>query len=1087
LTSGWKTEGPDGILTKSDSSKEGQKDSSAPFLKTGRKMGVEGYMNWTEAFQRLGIEATKDERAVKNAYREKLAVTNPEDHPEGFKLLRAAYEEACRYAKEAGDAPEEEKPRDTTPSGLWMERVEKIYGNILSRQDVALWKELFDDDTFLSLEDEENCRIKFFRFLMEHFKLPTQVWKLLDKKLAITEGAGKLREKLPAHFVRYICGKCERGEDVEFDQFEGPAEADYDLFLQYYDRCWQALQEKDTEEAAQCLQSADALGIRHPVLEICRANLYFQQGRAEEAAALLEEERKKYPGDGMIGYNLAEILWEAGGSAAGEETDFSKEDGAGRAGKEGIPDSRAESYRRRAAEIFLELKAGNESHYMANIRLTEWYYTQKQYREAKRCAEKVLAAGGDDAFMALLGRVNAQIERELEAKYRETKDWEPALELCWCYLQDGKIARGIKLAVEIEKSLPPEKETEFDGLLAKLYVEQAEYEDSITMSQYWEASLEKRLADPERAEKRDVDRLRQAHLIRMQCYHNLGYLERENFELAIREAESVLEGGMKDVGILLEMAQIYAEMDEFERSLELSDRLVEEYQVFAAYAPALEVHKKQLNARGVVQAAGQCIRYFPTFSKAYEYLAKVYLDLEYREELEKVLADAEKNGVKSVILDAYRFQMDHKVMDTAVLNQKLKSFREDFLKHVEEGEQGFYENGLPILTEYLYHYPDDFMLVERGIYHRAAHHYQEAREDFEKALYVNPYNPYAFNGLSLVHKYLGDYERALFSIKKAILYMEPEMSAVIYADMGNLYALLGDYERALAAYRQYECLTGKCKSTWFGDNLAEYTMRMGRVEEAAAIIKRFFDKDKRVSYEKLAMLYSRAGREEQARQILRQWGSEFHAGSLKDTVEAVRRALVPGAEPKQDISSYPVYYRCRGWVELLFGSREAAVKAFGKMAGGLAENTMERMLCDAVFACILCGDDRRGRKHAKRLQAWLTKEKFSGRSRYYNREKGHLHMEFMAAYYTEPAEKLKVLLDREKKCEICHSCINPICKEMEADRILFLLRTGKAEEAEERLARVLEIQPWDEYMLAVRHVAFGCVTKPELPAVVFTK
>ena len=53
-------------------------------------------MNRTEAFQVLGIEATKEEREIKNAYRSRLAVTNPEDDPEGFKRLRKAYEEACR-------------------------------------------------------------------------------------------------------------------------------------------------------------------------------------------------------------------------------------------------------------------------------------------------------------------------------------------------------------------------------------------------------------------------------------------------------------------------------------------------------------------------------------------------------------------------------------------------------------------------------------------------------------------------------------------------------------------------------------------------------------------------------------------------------------------------------------------------------------------------------------------------------------------------------------------------------------------------------------------------------------------------------
>lgn len=105
-------------------------------------------MNRTEAFQVLGIEATKEEREIKNAYRSRLAVTNPEDDPEGFKRLRKAYEEACRYAKEEEEDSEAEQPRDTTPSGLWLERAAEIYGNIRSRQDIGLWKELLTMTSF---------------------------------------------------------------------------------------------------------------------------------------------------------------------------------------------------------------------------------------------------------------------------------------------------------------------------------------------------------------------------------------------------------------------------------------------------------------------------------------------------------------------------------------------------------------------------------------------------------------------------------------------------------------------------------------------------------------------------------------------------------------------------------------------------------------------------------------------------------------------------------------------------------------------------------------------------------------------------
>ena len=172
-------------------------------------------MNHTESFIILGIDITKDERAIRNAYRQKLAVTNPEDDPEGFKRLRSAYETACKYAREPEEAPEE-KPRDTTPSGLWLEKAVKLYKNIRTRQDAECWNALFDEDIFFSIEEEENCRMKLLGYLTEHFKLPTEVWKLFDQKLSIVRDAKALREKFPLNFVHYIVGRCERGEDLEF-------------------------------------------------------------------------------------------------------------------------------------------------------------------------------------------------------------------------------------------------------------------------------------------------------------------------------------------------------------------------------------------------------------------------------------------------------------------------------------------------------------------------------------------------------------------------------------------------------------------------------------------------------------------------------------------------------------------------------------------------------------------------------------------------------------------------------------------------------------------------------------------------------
>ena len=174
--------------------------------------------------------------------------------------------------------------------------------------------------------------------------------------------------------------------------------------------------------------------------------------------------------------------------------------------------------------------------------------------------------------------------------------------------------------------------------------------------------------------------------------------------------------------------------------------------------------------------------------------------------------------------------------------------------------------------------------------------------------------------------------------------------------------------------------------------------------------------------------------------------------------------------------SYPAYYCCKGWVELLYGDKAAAVRAFDKMIrNGLVESSMEGKICDAVFACILCGKDEKGKKYARKLLEWLANEEKSGKRKYYNRQKGHLLLEFLASYYTETPKRLQELLDREEQCEICHFCTSPLCKELEGARILLMLRTGHRQKALERVRRNLEVQPWDEYMLAIKHVAFGDV------------
>lgn len=107
-------------------------------------------------------------------------------------------------------------------------------------------------------------------------------------------------------------------------------------------------------------------------------------------------------------------------------------------------------------------------------------------------------------------------------------------------------------------------------------------------------------------------------MIRMQCYRAYGYVQPEKFAEAIAEAEKAETGTPKDIGMLIEKAQIYVEMEEYERCAEISQKLIGDYQVYAAYANELEAAKRQWNAAGVIQNGRACLNYFPTYVKAYE-------------------------------------------------------------------------------------------------------------------------------------------------------------------------------------------------------------------------------------------------------------------------------------------------------------------------------------------------------------------------------------------------------------------------------------------------------------------------------------
>ena len=73
-------------------------------------------MSWP--WDALGLSGPADLRSIRRAYAQRLKTAHPEEDPEGFQRLHAAYQEASRYARQAArtaPAEPEAPPRPVPP------------------------------------------------------------------------------------------------------------------------------------------------------------------------------------------------------------------------------------------------------------------------------------------------------------------------------------------------------------------------------------------------------------------------------------------------------------------------------------------------------------------------------------------------------------------------------------------------------------------------------------------------------------------------------------------------------------------------------------------------------------------------------------------------------------------------------------------------------------------------------------------------------------------------------------------------------------------------------------------------------------
>lgn len=198
----------------------------------------------------LGILPTDDTTAIKKAYRNLLAETNPEDKPEEFMALRQAYEEAMDYARNGGTEPEADcsgrngsdmqnpsyialhgdlLPEDH-PAWRWTKNLQALYLDFSRRIRPENWAALLADPVCTRIDTAADAEDALLRMLMEWWFLPDSAICAMNEVFDFDGDRERLFARYPNDFVEAILlNPLQRGSGgFDYNLFEGAPDAEYD-------------------------------------------------------------------------------------------------------------------------------------------------------------------------------------------------------------------------------------------------------------------------------------------------------------------------------------------------------------------------------------------------------------------------------------------------------------------------------------------------------------------------------------------------------------------------------------------------------------------------------------------------------------------------------------------------------------------------------------------------------------------------------------------------------------------------------------------------------------------------------------------
>ena len=592
-------------------------------------------------FHVLGIPETKSEDEIRNAYREHLKMTNPEDDPEGFKRLREAYEAALVFARQVEEEAAKEAPK--TEVDEWLERVDGVYLDPGLRCRPEEWEEVLEDPVCDGLDTSLEARDKILIYLMDHIYLPQEIWRLLDRKFQFLEEMEVLAERFPKNFLEYVKYYVENEGFLPLNRIRITNDLEYNVdgYLQKYLSIKKSVDReetgkppyagrggeepsKETEKQAnrknlQELEDLEAFGVYLPYEDVERIRIFLFEDRVEEAAAIADKLADICPDDN---YGEAYIGWARFRQGKMDE----------------------------AYEIWQKILGRMPDYYEAKLGTIKCLLNRKDYYEARERMVDILELDGNNQdMMDLLKKTNEILIEQFKGKLERGEAderlprAEMELELGWCLFQNERIDEVIQYL----GGLNAEKEQEYgySNLYGRVLYHAGKFEEALPHLRRWLELIESTEDDGSKENERRRSRLGRACFILGGCLHNLG--REEEAEAYVRRAAAESSGQKDKLSCMEYLAGMFRENKQYEKAVDMCDEILrEDENYYPAYLTRQEACFELKKAQAVVDDYHRAVNIFPLYYRPYLFAAKVFYFYSQYEDAKSVFDRARENHVE---------------------------------------------------------------------------------------------------------------------------------------------------------------------------------------------------------------------------------------------------------------------------------------------------------------------------------------------------------------------------------------------------------------------------------------------------------